>query len=147
MYLVYQPEGTEEPQRWSYDPKRLMSADRETIEKRTGRPYQEAITEIFKGGSLARRALLFVFLRRSHKGLRWEDVDFAWDELSLQFSRQEYQQILAETEESYWGEDREQRLAALHREMDAAYDEDEDGEGKAPRPSASASAGETPPTS
>lgn len=136
MYLVYQPEGSEEPQRWKYNPRKLMSVEREDIERRCGGiPYAEFTQLVLKGGSLARRALLYTFLRREHRGLRWEDCDFAWDELTLQYSRGEYAQIRQDLIDSgkVHGGELAASLEQLDAEMADAFDDPEE-EGKAQRP-------------
>lgn len=135
MYLIYSPEGSDEPQRWRYDPRRLMSADREMIERRCGVPYAEFSQLVLKGHSLCRRALLFVFLRRDHRGIRWEDVDFAWDELTLEYSKGELQRMRQDLLDSdaLSGGELTAALTQLDREIEAAF-EDPETEGKAQRP-------------
>jgi hypothetical protein len=66
VYLVYQPDGSDEPTRWPYNPRKLMSAEREAIERRTGMPFAEFTAAVLKGSSVARRALLWVMLKRDH---------------------------------------------------------------------------------
>jgi hypothetical protein len=86
VYLMYQPEGSDEPTRWKYNPRKLMSAEREAIEKHTDRPFAEFTQDVMKGSSVCRRALLWVMLKREHPTTKYGDVDFAWDELRLEFS-------------------------------------------------------------
>jgi hypothetical protein len=83
------PEGSDEPKRWKYNPKKLMSAEREALERRTGRNFTEFTIDVQKGNSLCRRALLFMYLKREHPGVKFDDVDFAWDELTLEHSKGE----------------------------------------------------------
>jgi hypothetical protein len=129
VYLVYQPEGSEEPTRWPYNPRKLMSAEREAIEKVTGLPFAEFTQAVIKGSSLARRALLWVMLKRDHPTTKFDDVDFAWDELRLEYSRQEYAQMIADASENLTGEQRELTLQGLQREWENAEDDPEQ-EGK-----------------
>lgn len=90
MYLIYKPEGDEgEGHRWRYDPKKLMSPEQEALEKYSGRDFTEFTQLVLKGNSRCRRALLWVFLKRAHPTLKFDDVNFAWDELQLQYSREE----------------------------------------------------------
>ncbi|MFJ5804872.1 hypothetical protein [Streptomyces sp. NPDC093093] len=133
MYLVYQPEGSDEPKRWKYNPKRLMSAEREMLERRCGVPFSEFTQAVLKGSSVSRRALLFMFLKRDHPGTRYEDVDFAWEELRLEYSRSELQLMRAEAAEHATGEERAAALAHFDAEIEAAFDDAED-EGKASLP-------------
>lgn len=125
MYLVYQPEGSSEPKRWQYNPLKLMSAEREMLEKRTDRNFSEFTKDVVQGSSLCRRALLYLYLKREHPTTRWDDVDFAWDELTLEFSRGELQAMRDEVAEKMTGPEREASLAQLDAEIEDAYEEPE----------------------
>lgn len=133
MYLVYQPEGSDEPKRWAYNPRRIMSAERERIEKITGRDWSDFTQAVMKGNSLCRRALLFVFLKREHPVTRFEDVDFAWDELRLEHTRGELLLIREQVAENAPPEQRASVLASLDEEIASAED-DPESEGKAQLP-------------
>ncbi|MER6892026.1 hypothetical protein [Streptomyces halstedii] len=133
MYLVYQPEGSDEPTRWKYDPKKLMSVEREMLERRTERDFSDFTKAVQRGNSLCRRALLFMYLKRDHPGTRWEDVDFAWDELTLEHSRQELQLIREEVSKSMTGDQLAAALEQLDAEIVEAHD-DQEAEGKATLP-------------
>jgi hypothetical protein len=89
VYLIYQPEGSEDPQRWWYDPNRLMAPEREKIEELTGLDFGDFTKKVIGKNSKCRRALLFVFLKRSHPTLKFGDVDFSWQELRMEFSKEE----------------------------------------------------------
>lgn len=131
MFLIYKPEGQEQPTRWRYNPRRgLLAVERENIERRCGLAYAEFTQQVLKGSSLCRRALLYTFLRRDHPGVRWEDVQFEWDELSLEYTRQEWQQMRDAAVERLHGEE----LAAALEEFDrhiAEADDDPEESGKA----------------
>ncbi|MER8042708.1 hypothetical protein [Streptomyces sp. NPDC094032] len=133
MYLIYNPEGQDEPIRWRYNPKRMMSVEREDIEKRTNRNFSQFTTDVLQGNSLCRRALLFTYLRRDHPKTRWEDVDFAWDELTLEYSKQEWKAIRDEVMTTKVGDELADALAGIDRHMAEAHDEPTD-EGKAELP-------------
>lgn len=134
MYLIYQPEGSDEPKRWKYKPNKLMSVEREMLERRTGKNFSEFTQAVLQGSSLCRRALLFLFLKRDHPtATRWEDVDFAWDELTLEYSRQEYQAMRDAIATNGTGPEQAAQLEAIDREMASAIDEADD-EGKASLP-------------
>ncbi|TLQ45751.1 hypothetical protein [Streptomyces marianii] len=133
MYLIYQPEG-QEPSRWKYNPRRgLLSVEREDIERRTGKDYAEFTQAVLKGNSLCRRALLFVFLRRQHPKLRWEDVDFEWDELKLEYSKQEWERMRDDAKENLHGDQLAAALATFEKHIADAIDDDEEA-GKAQLP-------------
>lgn len=133
MYLVYQPEGAEEPQRWKYDPKRLLSVEREDLERRTGRNFSQFTQDVLQGNSLCRRALLFTFLRREHPKTRFEDVDFLWDELRLEYSKAELLEMRQAVLESMHGDELATTLQRLDAELETAY-EDPAESGKASLP-------------
>jgi hypothetical protein len=133
MYLVYQPEGSEEPKRWKYQPKKLMSAEREMLERRTGMNFTEFTQAVVKGNSGCRRALLFMYQKREHPTLKYDDVDFAWDELTLEHSKGELLEMRQSVEETVPAHLRESVLAKLDEEIEQAYD-DPDDEGKAQLP-------------
>lgn len=133
MYLVYQPDGSDEPQRFSYNPRKLMSAEREMLERRTGRDFSDFTKAVINGNSSARRALLFMYLKREHPGTRYEDVDFAWDELTLEYSKGEYLQMREDAVENLHGDQLAAALQQIDAEIEKAYD-DAEAEGKARRP-------------
>ncbi|MEU4150831.1 hypothetical protein [Streptomyces sp. NPDC026659] len=133
MYLVYQPEGSEEPKRFKYNPRKLMSPEREMLERKTGKDFSDFTSAVLSGNSLCRRALLYMFLKREHPTIRWDDVDFAWDELRLEYSKQELTQMREAVSENTTGDERAATLAQLDEQIATAIDESEE-EGKASLP-------------
>lgn len=133
MYLEYKPEGQDEPKRWKYDPKKLMSIEREDIERRTGRNYSQFTTDVLQGNSLCRRALLFTFLRREHRKIKFEDVDFAWDELKLDYTLGEWQEMRKKVLETQHGDDLATSLQMIDEQIETAWDDPEES-GKARLP-------------
>ncbi|MFI1030727.1 hypothetical protein [Streptomyces sp. NPDC020951] len=136
MFLIYQPEGSEEPTRWRYNPRKMMSPERENIERLTGRTWTAFTKEVVEGSSLCRRALLFTFLKRDHPGSggpRFEDIDYAWDELRLEYSKGELIQMRESAAEAVPAEMRAAVLARLTEDIAAAPDDPEE-EGKARLP-------------
>jgi hypothetical protein len=133
VYLVYSPEGDEEPQRWKYNPRKLMSAERENIERLTGSTWAEFTKKVVEGSSLCRRALLYTFLKRAHPTLKFDDVDYAWDELELAYSKGELQQMREAAADSVPADMRAAVLARLDEQIAEAF-EDPDEEGKAQPP-------------
>ncbi|MFJ3140974.1 hypothetical protein ACIPJM_00680 [Streptomyces halstedii] len=133
MYLVLKREGDAEPTRWRYNPKKLMSVEREDIERRTGRNFAQFTQDVLQGNSLCRRALLFTYLRRDHPKTKFEDVDFAWDELTLEYSKQEFESMRENMLESLHGDELAASLAAIDRHIEDAFD-DTETEGKAQLP-------------
>ncbi|QFZ75102.1 hypothetical protein GFH48_19135 [Streptomyces fagopyri] len=133
MYLVYSPEGSEEPKRWKYNPRKIMSAEREWVERRTERNWSEFTKDVVQGSSLCRRALLYVFLKREHPTVKWDDVDFAWDELTLEYSKGELIEIRKTASETAPADQRDAVLEKLDGEIAEAF-EDPDDKGKAQLP-------------
>lgn len=133
MFLVLQREGDTEPKRWRYDPRKLMSVEREDLERRTGRNFATFTTDVLQGNSLCRRALLFTYLRREHAKTKFEDVDFAWDELQLEYSRQEWQQMRENVLETQHGDELAASLSVIDKNIEEAFD-DTEITGKAPLP-------------
>lgn len=130
MYLVHQPEGSEEPTRYEYLPRKLMSAEREMLERKSGKNFSEFTKDVLAGSSVCRRALLFMFIKRDHPGTKYDDVDFAWGELTLEYSKGEYQQMRDDAAESLSGDQRAAVLERLDAEIETAYEDP----GKAERP-------------
>lgn len=134
MYLVYTPEGNDEPKRWEYNPRKIMSAEREALEKRTGRDFSDFTQAVIKGNSGCRRALLHMYLKRDHAGVRYEDVDFAWDELTLEQTRAELIYIREQAAENASPDQREAMLAGLDKAIAEAPDDGSETEGKVQPP-------------
>lgn len=132
MYLIYTPDGDKaQEQRWTFALGKLRSKEIEQIEKLTGLqygvPYKQALLQ---GGALARRALLWTFLRRQHPTTRFNDVDFADDELELDMDRAEWIELRDEVESSTHMDQatKEQALAQIDKSIAEADEEP----GKAP---------------
>lgn len=125
MFLIYQPEGQPEPTRWRYDPHKLMSVEREDLERRTGRNFSQFTSDVLQGNSLCRRALLFTYLRRDHPKTKFEDVDFAWDELKLEYSKQEWQQFRENVLETQHGDELATSLSVIDKHLEEALDDTE----------------------
>ena len=132
MYLVY-ADGGDEPKRWKYQPKKLMSAEREMLEKYTGRDFTEFSKAVLKGNAKCRRALLYLYLKREHPTLKFDDVDFAWDELTLEHSKGELQLMREQLSDTVPPEQLDSVRAKLDEEIAEAY-EDPEEKGKAQLP-------------
>jgi hypothetical protein len=96
--VIYTPEDREE-QVFKYNPNALMSAEREALEKVTGKAFNEFAMGVLKGDSRCRRALLHVLLKRQHPTLRFDDVDFLWDELVIEMTKGEIDLAVARLQE------------------------------------------------
>lgn len=132
MYLSIQREGDSEPTIYRYDPRKLMSAEREMLEKKTGLTYEKFHQNLLEGSSVCRRALLFMFTKRTAPGTRYEDVDFAWGECELGLYKHEIEEYIDKVPEAegITEAQKEQALAELRAQL---ADAPEDAEaGKAP---------------
>ncbi|MEU3972338.1 hypothetical protein [Streptomyces bacillaris] len=110
-----------------------MSVEREDIERRTSRHFAQFTQDVLQGNSLCRRALLFTYLRREHPKVKFEDVDFGWDELKLEYSRQEYQEMREGILGALHGDELAAALQQIDAAMEDAYD-DVEAAGKAELP-------------
>jgi hypothetical protein len=133
VYLVYKPEGSDEPKRWKYQPKKLMSPEREMLERFTGKNFTEFTQDVLKGNSRCRRALLYLYQKREHPTLKFDDVDFAWEELTLEHSKGELLLMRENVAESVPADQLAAVLEKLDQEIAEAY-EDPDEQGKAQLP-------------
>jgi hypothetical protein len=129
VYLVYTPDGSEE-QRFSYKPQKLMSAEREALERRSRMDFADFTKGVLNGNAVCRRALLWVMLKREHPPLKYEDVDFAWDELRLEYSKQEYELMRAQLIEA--GNADPEHIDQINREIATAIDEESEGKALPP---------------
>lgn len=139
MRLVYQPEGSPEPQRWEISLGKFRSLEVEQIERLTGMDYgNEFKARLMKGNALARRALLFILLRRQHPTTKFMDVDFADDELQLEMDLEELRETrkVVETSPAITEQERPMVLAALDQQIAEEGDRAEQAgaEGKALTP-------------
>ncbi|GAA2092298.1 hypothetical protein [Actinomadura alba] len=88
MYVIYNPTGGDE-RRWEYKAEDLPSSEAEDIEDATATTFDEFQVALLKGGARARRALLWVLLKRNTPGLRFADVSFRMGELQIEFDSAE----------------------------------------------------------
>jgi hypothetical protein len=128
LKVTYTPEDGE-PQVFDYNPNKLMSVEREALEKVTGRSFSDFAMGVLKGDSRCRRALLHVLLKRQHPTLRLDDVDFAWDELTVEMTKGELDLAVAKLQEKGGNEN---TIEAMLKQREQAPEDD--GEGKARLP-------------
>lgn len=95
MKLTYSPEGVE-PMIWDFLPSKMLNVEAELIEDVTGWTYQEFQSAFIMGSSKARHALLWVFLKRTKPNLRYDAVQFAQDELVVDWSEHERSKLIEE---------------------------------------------------
>ena len=122
MFVTYTPEKGDRLEFTVY-PLRMRSSEQEAIERASGMTFGAWTQAVQGGSSTARRVLLWVLLRREHKTLRLDDVDFAWDELLVENSAEELAALRAELVSK--GEDSRDLLAKLDSEIAAAQSDPE----------------------
>lgn len=134
MFLVYRPEGQDDAeQRFEFHPRRtLRFAEMEAIERRTSMTYDQWLQQLIAGSMVARRALLWTFLRRVHHTLKIEDIDFTAEQVELQRDTDEIDREIAALDDMDMPEDQRVMAEAMLR---------------AQRATAPAPAGKAPPTS
>jgi hypothetical protein len=122
VFVTYTPEKGDRLEFTVY-PLRMRSSEQEAIERASGMTFGAWTQAVQGGSSTARRVLLWVLLRREHKTLRLDDVDFAWDELLVENSAEELAALRAELVSK--GEDSRDLLAKLDSEIAAAQSDPE----------------------
>lgn len=99
MIVTYTPDEGERRE-WEYKSADLPSGEAEDIEEAVGTTFDEWQASLLQGGAKARRALLWVLLKRDQAGLKFGDVSFRMGQLSVDFDREEKRQIRGELEKS-----------------------------------------------
>lgn len=95
MYLTYKPSGGEgESQEFIFIPGQCDNFDSEAIENATAWTWEEFLMNLRKGSVKARRALLWILLRRVHRGLQLRDVHFKNSEVELEYDKNEMQDLI-----------------------------------------------------
>jgi hypothetical protein len=94
MYIKYQPAGNDEPEIFPFVPGDLNTFDSEAIESVTGLDWDEFEMKLKRGNTKARRAALWVCLRRIHRGLKFSDVSFKRSEVEVQMDKGELRDIM-----------------------------------------------------
>lgn len=114
MLFKYTPEGATERE-WTFSPEKLMASEAEAIEKVTGLTYEEFGQALIKGSVAARRALLWVLLKREDAPLRHSQVDVPVGSVSVDYEKHELQAIrdALESNRDLSDSDRDAALVAL----------------------------------
>lgn len=94
MQFVYRPDGAE--RRWDFDPMKLMNAEAEVIERRTGMMYGDWSSQVTQGSMLALHGLLFVMLKREEPTLKWDEVQFNLSMVDFEVDDQEEAELLGQ---------------------------------------------------
>lgn len=138
MFVTYTPAG-DPPREWDVDIDDLTESECERIERQfrkatgdTSATYDKFRLDLYQGGSVARRVLLWHLLRSEHPTLRYEDTpDFRRKQFKVEFSRGEYKLMRDQVLQAPDSVERDQALAVLDREIEQARDSLADESGKA----------------
>lgn len=110
-----------EPLSFTWAPNKIMSAEAEAIEDATDWTFEEFGAKFLKGSMKAKRAALWILLKREHPTMRFRDLSFAPTEVVVDFDDEEVAALRKAVEDTpdLDAEQRAEILAALG-------DEDED---------------------
>jgi hypothetical protein len=125
LLLIYRPEGADE-RRWTFQPEKLLSSEAEAIEKSTGMTYQEFGQALIKGSAAARRALLWVYLKREDAPLRFNQVDVPVGAISLDYEAHELVAIrdALKDDTTLTDEERDSAIAGIQELIDEAPEDE-----------------------
>lgn len=95
MIFTYKPEGGE-VQTWRITTGRLLSPEMEAIERVTETFYPQWNQSLLNGSVSAARALLWVLRKRENPTLKYDEVQFTYDEFDLEYDLDEKAAIVAD---------------------------------------------------
>jgi hypothetical protein len=146
MFLDYRPDGGE-VQRFEWLPGRVRSTEAAQLERSYSklagerRTYDQLKSDVIQGSIVARRVVLHYLLRKQHPVLRIEDVDPFEDEIDMQFSKDELEDILERTEKSDAVSDSEKEMLVAGLRQEIAEAPESERSGKAPSPTSETATG------
>lgn len=127
MHVIYTPEG-EEPQKFEFT-KRVQSNKAVLIEKLYGKKFVEFFADLRAGQPSVKaiQVLLWHLQSQIHPALRLEDVSFYTDEVELQLTAEEIDELEKDLEKAPGStEDKENAVKYLHMEREKAVERDGD---------------------
>lgn len=96
MIITYTPDDGDS-QEYEFMPGKLMNAEAEAIEDVGGQAwstFEEFGVKFFRGSARARRAALWIAMKRGNPRLKFSDVSFRADQVSVDYSAKERAVIL-----------------------------------------------------
>jgi hypothetical protein len=146
LFVTYHPDGASEPQRWEFRPGRVRETRAEMIERRYAKligeksaPFEQFRMAVLQESASARRVLLWHLRNLDHPALRIEDVDPLRDELRIEASRSELEELRETLADAPMDDaQREMMLLAIDAQIATAP---EDEGGKAPSPTSDGATG------
>lgn len=123
MIVTFTPtEGDTRTYEWK--PSALPNRDAELLEKLTGKNYSSFVQDASRGNALARRALVFMFEKRTHPTLKWDAFDFPYGSVEVEYDRDEYAAMREALESDTTLDDEEKApLVAQFREFEESAPE------------------------
>ncbi len=131
-------------QEWpEFKPGKMSSTDAEDIEKVTGMTFVQWGQSLMNGSALCGRALVWILLRKQNRSLRFREVDFSIDELSIELDDEEKQRLREELmkNDDLSEEDRRAVLIALGETDLNRLDFEPEGEDEVPGNGSTAESG------
>lgn len=151
MLVTWTPEDGSK-QEWTFVPGKVPASRGQIIEKLSGRDYDDWRTEVLDGSSLlGRRVLLWHLQSLTHPTIRFDDVDFLPDELTVEAQVADYLWMREIVASGMLGTgmteaDRADRIAMLDTLIEGAAARESDS-GKAGSPTSSGTTDPPSPTS
>lgn len=134
MIFTYTPAGAE-PREWQFRPLDVTSREAELVEDYVGLTFAQWSARFYAGSIKARRAALWLLLRREDPNLGLDDVEFRMTELRCVYDGSEDAELRRQVQDDPELDEvtRARLLAQLSTEdADAAGDEGDAGKGTAP---------------
>jgi hypothetical protein len=99
---------------------KMLSTEAEDIEKVTEMSFVQWGQALLNGNALCGRALVWTLLRRENRNLRFRNVNFTMDELSVELDDEEKQKLREELKKNddLSPEDKREILLALGEDID-----------------------------
>lgn len=148
MLITYTPAGAE-PREWTFRPLDITSREAELVEDYLGLTFAQWSARFYAGSVKARRAALWLLLRREQPNLHLDDVEFRMTELRVGYDGSENAELRRQVQDDpdLDDETRARLLAQIPAdepdEDDAAGTEDDGGKGTAPAGDAGSGASPT----
>lgn len=124
MQITYSPDGGDSLV-FTYKARLLKASQAEILEKRTGWTLEQFDAKVKQGSTLARKALLWLFMIGKHPSLKFEDFDFTVGDVEVQLDKSELAELL-EGAEKMPLEDESLRplyIAEVRRQLEDAPDD------------------------
>jgi len=118
VLLTYTPDDGEKRE-FSFRPRKLVSAEAEALEDATGWTFDEFGQKFLAGSMKAKRAALWVLMKREQPTLKFRDLSITPDEVALDFESDEAAALREQlaADDTIDAEQRENVLAVLDAQI------------------------------